>query len=57
MTLAKAMKQVPELNELYESDPQILQVIDLAKKLEGMCRNAGCHAAGVIIADIPLEIC
>jgi DNA polymerase-3 subunit alpha len=52
--LAKAMK-IPELAELYNNDPQIQQVIDLAKKLEGMCRNAGCHAAGVIIADQPLE--
>src|SRR4051794_36197009 len=55
MTLDKAMKQVPDLTELYNSSPTIKQVIDLAKKLEGMCRNAGCHAAGVIIADQPLE--
>ncbi len=55
MTLDKAMKQVPDLTELYNSNPTIKQVIDLAKKLEGMCRNAGCHAAGVIIADQPLE--
>src|SRR6185436_11906238 len=55
MTLDKAMKQVPELDDLYRSNGQIRNVIDLAKKLEGMCRNAGVHAAGVIIADQPLD--
>jgi DNA polymerase III subunit alpha len=55
MTLDKAMKQVPEFSELYNANAQIKQVIDLAKKLEGMCRNAGVHAAGVIIADQPLD--
>jgi DNA polymerase-3 subunit alpha len=55
MSLDKAMKQVPELVTKYENNPQLQQVIDIAKRLEGMCRNAGCHAAGVIIADEPLE--
>src|SRR5688572_20970143 len=53
--LKKAIDQVPELGELYRSSPQIKQVLDLALKLEGLCRNAGCHAAGVIIADQPLD--
>ena len=55
MTLEKAMKESPEFRDLYDSNPQARQVIDIAKKLEGMCRNAGCHAAGVIIADTPLD--
>ncbi|HEV2293296.1 MAG TPA: DNA polymerase III subunit alpha [Tepidisphaeraceae bacterium] len=55
MTLDKAMKQVPELADLYNANPTIKQVIDLGKKLEGLCRNAGVHAAGVIIADQPLD--
>src|SRR5688572_23155891 len=55
MTLDKAMSQVPELRDLYNSSPQIRNVVDLAKKLEGMCRNAGVHAAGVIIADQALD--
>ncbi len=54
-TLDKAMRQVPDLMELYNSNPTIHEVIDIAKRLEGLCRNAGCHAAGVIIADQPLE--
>src|SRR5689334_24009506 len=55
MTLDKAMKQVPELKELYNSNKTIKEVIDLGKSLEGLCRNAGVHAAGVIIADQPLD--
>ena len=55
MKLDTALKQSPELSSLYNSDPTIKQVIDLARKLEGLCRNAGCHAAGVIIADQPLD--
>jgi DNA polymerase-3 subunit alpha len=55
MTLKKAMDQVPDLARLYGENPTIQKVIDLAKKLEGLCRNAGCHAAGVIIADQPLD--
>ncbi|HEX5242470.1 MAG TPA: DNA polymerase III subunit alpha, partial [Tepidisphaeraceae bacterium] len=55
MTLEKAVSQSPELAELYKSDGQVKQIIDIAKRLEGLCRNAGCHAAGVIIADQPLD--
>ncbi len=53
--LQKALDDVPDLREMYNANPQIKQVVDLALKLEGMCRNAGCHAAGVIIADQPLD--
>ncbi|HEX8325866.1 MAG TPA: DNA polymerase III subunit alpha [Tepidisphaeraceae bacterium] len=55
MTLDKAFKQVPDLQRMYDEKPQIKQVIDVAKRLEGLCRNAGVHAAGVIIADQPLD--
>ena len=41
MTLDKAMRQVPELMELYNQNPTIREVIDIAKRLEGLCRNAG----------------
>ncbi len=50
-----AIKRVPELRELYQIDPKVTKVIDIAKKLEGLCRNAGCHAAGVVIAEQPLD--
>jgi DNA polymerase III subunit alpha len=55
MTLDKALSQVPELSDLYNTDPQIAKIIDIGKRLEGLCRNAGMHAAGVVIADQPLE--
>ncbi|MGD0462504.1 MAG: DNA polymerase III subunit alpha [Tepidisphaeraceae bacterium] len=55
MDLKKALAQSPELAKLYEDDPQVKQIIDLGKRLEGLCRNAGMHAAGVVIADQPLE--
>jgi DNA polymerase-3 subunit alpha len=53
--LQQAIDRVPELAEMYQANPQAKQVIDLALKLEGLCRNAGVHAAGVIIADQPLD--
>ncbi len=55
MTLDKAIAQVPDLKAMIDAKPQIRQVIDVAKRLEGLCRNAGVHAAGVIIADQPLD--
>lgn len=55
MTLDKALTASPELNELYKNNLAIQDVINIAKRLEGLCRNAGCHAAGVVIADQPLE--
>jgi DNA polymerase-3 subunit alpha len=50
MTLDKAMSQEAELRSLYESDEEIRGTIDLAKQLEGLVRNAGKHAGGVVIA-------
>ena len=50
-----ALKKVPELRQRYEREPQVAKVIDIAKRLEGLCRNAGCHAAGVVIAEQPLD--
>jgi len=55
ITIDQAIAGVPELKKLYESDPQKKQLIDIAKRLEGLARNAGTHAAGVVIADQPLE--
>ena len=52
--LEKAIKESPALQQAYESDAQVRQLIDTAKKLEGLVRNAGVHAAGVVIAPRPL---
>jgi DNA polymerase-3 subunit alpha len=55
VTIDDAMSRVPDMKKLYQEQPQIRQLIDIAKRLEGMARNAGMHAAGVVIADQPLE--
>ena len=55
MTLDKALAQSPELKKLHDENDQIRNVIAIGKRLEGLCRNAGVHAAGVIIADQPLD--
>ena len=54
ITLDSALEKSAELAQLYESDPQIREMYDLARRLEGLNRNAGMHAAGVVIADAPL---
>lgn len=55
MTLDKAIAQVPDLKQMIESKPHIKKVVEVARRLEGLCRNTGVHAAGVIIADQPLD--
>lgn len=54
ITLTQALEQVPELKRLYESEAHIRELYDRAIKVEGTVRNAGTHAAGVVIADKPL---
>ncbi|HXG08874.1 MAG TPA: DNA polymerase III subunit alpha [Gemmataceae bacterium] len=54
ITLDESLRQVPELRQAYETDPQVRELIDIARKLEGTNRNAGTHAAGVVIANGPL---
>jgi DNA polymerase-3 subunit alpha len=53
--LETALKESPALQQAYESDSQVRQLIDTAKKLEGLVRNAGVHAAGVVISPRPLN--
>jgi DNA polymerase-3 subunit alpha len=54
ITLDQALKDSPQLQQAYENDTQIRQLFDTAKKLEGLVRNAGVHAAGVVISPKPL---
>jgi DNA polymerase III subunit alpha len=54
-TLDKALAQEPQLKELYQSDHSIRRMIDTARKLEGLSRHAGVHAAGVVLATQPLD--
>ena len=50
MTLEKALEQSDELAAMYRDDEEVTEIIDLAKSLEGLVRNAGKHAGGVVIA-------
>ena len=54
ITLEQALKDSPPLQDAYDKDPQMREVIDTALKLEGLVRGAGVHAAGVVIAPRPL---
>lgn len=55
-TLKEALEQVPEMEEMRVSDPQINKLFDIAMKLEGLYRHSGVHAAGVVIGDRPLDL-
>ncbi|MGL5105764.1 MAG: DNA polymerase III subunit alpha, partial [Plesiomonas shigelloides] len=50
MTLAKAFEAEPQLQAAYDADEEVRALIDMARKLEGVTRNAGKHAGGVVIA-------
>ncbi|HEY3354803.1 MAG TPA: DNA polymerase III subunit alpha [Polyangia bacterium] len=52
--LAEAIKGEPKLQEQYDHDPQIRELLDYAKSLENLNRHAGMHAAGVVISEEPL---
>jgi DNA polymerase-3 subunit alpha len=54
VTIASAMEEVPEFKQLYDSEDYLRELIDTASKMEGVVRNAGTHAAGVIITDKPI---
>ena len=52
--LENAIKDSPAMQQAYDADAQVRELLDTAKKLEGMVRNAGVHAAGVVISPRPL---
>jgi DNA polymerase-3 subunit alpha len=54
MTIDDALEEVAELRKIYDTDPVIKELIDTAKKLEGLVRGAGVHASAVVIAPRPL---
>ena len=54
MTIDKALEESPDLRKAYDSDAHIRELIDTAKKLEGLVRGAGVHASAVVIAPRPL---
>lgn len=54
ISLDKALETSEELRQAYEGDPEVQEMIDFARKLEGLARNIGTHAAAVVIGDKPL---
>jgi DNA polymerase III subunit alpha len=54
ITLDKAMSQNPDLKSLVQNDPRVRELIDIAKRLEGLARHASTHAAGVVISPKPI---
>jgi len=54
ITLEAALEKSDDLHATYQNDGEIREMIDLARKIEGLARNIGTHAAAVVIADKPL---
>ncbi|EKP94455.1 DNA polymerase III subunit alpha [Thermaerobacter subterraneus] len=54
ITLDQALESSPELKQAYDQQPVVRQLVDMARKLEGMPRHASVHAAGVVIGRDPL---
>lgn len=54
MTIKKALAAEPELETLYHTDPQIEKLLNTSMRLEGLCRHASVHAAGLVISDKPM---
>jgi DNA polymerase III subunit alpha len=55
VSITQALEQVPELHKAVEDNPQVRELIDLARRLEGCARHASVHAAGVVISPAPLQ--
>ena len=55
ITLREAYKTLPEFKQLVDSDAYFLQIVSLASKIEGLIRQSGLHAAGIILNNSPLE--
>ncbi len=54
LSIAEAIDAIAELKALYATRPEIRKLLDTAKEIEGLARNAGTHAAGVVISAGPL---
>lgn len=54
ITLKKAVSMEPELREMVEHDKDVQKIFEIGSKLEGLIRNPGTHAAGVVISDKPI---
>jgi DNA polymerase-3 subunit alpha len=54
ITIDQALEDVPELRKAYDTEQTVRELIDTAKKLEGLVRGSGVHASAVVIAPRPL---
>jgi DNA polymerase-3 subunit alpha len=54
ITIEDTLKVEPQLKAIYDTTPRIKELIDTAMRLEGLCRHASTHAAGVVISPTPL---
>jgi len=54
ITIEDTLKVEPQLKDLYDNNPKVKELIDIAMRLEGLCRHASTHAAGVVISPEPL---
>ncbi len=54
ITINKALELEPELTKLYKTDDNILKLINISKRLEGLLRHSSIHAAGLVISDKPM---
>lgn len=54
-TIAQSLERVPELRQIYETQPHLQEVIDWAQKVEGRMRSVGTHACGVVVSRTPLD--
>lgn len=55
ITIPKALEQNRELKELYDTDPEVHKLLEIAMSLEGMPRQASTHACGVVITKDPVD--
>ena len=55
ITIDKALKMNPDLKKLYDTDETVINLIDMAKRLEGLPRHCSMHAAGVVICQKPVD--
>lgn len=53
--LRDALEKSPDLKAAYDTDPEVQELLDFAISVEGLARSCGTHAAGVVVADVPLD--
>lgn len=54
MTLERALEEAPDLKKMYDDNADVKKIVDMAMKIEGSARHIGVHAAGVVVAPVPL---